>query len=113
MFEIIEGVDSMENGRTDDCKERPQSTDLANVIMNYSPGVTSKSAIQEISGVPKKSLQKYIRHSSGFSQKYSKKKIFDKDNLILVIAGNFNRSKGANFIEIGTVKDLMEFEMIV
>jgi len=46
-------------------------------------------------------------------KKYSKKKIFDKDNLILVIAGNFNRSKGANFIEIGTVKDLMEFEMIV
>lgn len=46
-------------------------------------------------------------------KKYSTKKIFNKDNLILVIAGNFNRSKGANFIEIGTVQDLMEFEMIV
>jgi hypothetical protein len=64
----------MENARTNDCKERPQSADLANVIMNYSPGVTSQYAIQEISGVPKKSLQKYNRHSTGFSHKHSKKK---------------------------------------
>jgi hypothetical protein len=52
----------MENDRTDDCKERPQSADLANVAMDYSPGVTSQCAIQEISGVPKQSLQKYNRH---------------------------------------------------
>lgn len=44
---------------------------------------------------------------------YSKKKIFQKENLILVIAGNFNRAKGANFIEIGTVSDLMTFDKIV
>jgi hypothetical protein len=64
----------MENGRFDDWRERPQSADLANVIMKYSPGVTSKSAIQEISGVPKKSLQKYNRLSTGFTHKHSKKK---------------------------------------
>jgi hypothetical protein len=64
----------MENGRTDDCKERPQSADLANVVMNYSPGVTNQCAIQEISGVPKKSLQKFNRHATGFSHKHSKEK---------------------------------------
>jgi len=46
-------------------------------------------------------------------KRYSNRDEFQKDNLILVIAGNFNRSKGANFIEIGTVEDLMEFERIV
>ena len=64
----------MENDRTDDYKERPQSADLANVVMNYSPGVTNQCAIQEISGVPKKLLQKFNRHSTGFSHEHSKEK---------------------------------------
>ena len=51
-------------------------------------------------------LQKALIH-------YSKQKIFDKDNQVLVIAGNFCRSKGANFIQIGTVKDLIEFENMI
>lgn len=55
-----------------------------------------------------------LKTSHEFLQKalsnYGKKKIFHQDNLILVIAGNFIRSKGANFIEIGTVSDLLEFE---
>ena len=59
---------------------------------------------------PQKTSHEFLQEAL---KKYSKKKIFSKENLILVIAGNFNRSKGANFIEIGTVQDLIEFEMIV
>lgn len=59
---------------------------------------------------PQKSSHEFLQKAL---KRYSNKKNFSNDNLILVIAGNFNRSKGANFIEIGTVKDLMEFEMIV
>ena len=58
---------------------------------------------------PQKSSHEFLQKAL---KRYSNKKNFSNDNLILVIAGNFNRSKGANFIEIGTVKDLMEFEMI-
>ena len=59
---------------------------------------------------PQKSSHEFIQRAL---KNYSKKKIFQKENLILVIAGNFNRAKGANFIEIGTVSDLMTFDKIV
>lgn len=59
---------------------------------------------------PQKTSHEFLQKAL---KKYSKKKIFTKENLVLVIAGNFNRSKGANFIEIGTVGDLLEFENIV
>ncbi len=44
---------------------------------------------------------------------YTNKKIIQANDLVIVIAGNINRSKGANFIEIGTAEDLLEFENIV
>jgi pyruvate kinase len=59
---------------------------------------------------PQKTSHEFLQKAL---KKYSKKEIFTKENLVLVIAGNFNRSKGANFIEIGTVGDLLEFENIV
>ena len=44
---------------------------------------------------------------------YTKNKIIQRNDFVIVIAGNINRSKGANFIEIGTAEDLLEFENIV
>ena len=35
------------------------------------------------------------------------KKTFNKENIVLIIAGNFGRSSGASYIEIATVKNLL------
>ncbi len=56
---------------------------------------------------PKKNSLEFIKESLN---RYKDKKIFEKDNMILVLAGNFNRSRGANFLEIGTVDDLVDFD---
>ncbi len=42
-------------------------------------------------------------------QRYKNKRVFHKNNMILVIAGNFTSKMGANFIEIGTVKELNKY----
>jgi pyruvate kinase len=36
------------------------------------------------------------------------KKTFDAKNLVLVIAGNFGRSSGASYIEVGTVQNMLD-----
>ena len=56
---------------------------------------------------PKKDTHEFLRETL---TKYSKKKKFAIDSMILVLAGNFKRSQGANFIEIGTVGDLLDVE---
>jgi len=40
--------------------------------------------------------------------KLLRKKVVDKDDLIVVLAGNFGRSYGASFIEVGIVKDMVK-----
>jgi pyruvate kinase len=37
------------------------------------------------------------------------KKTFDKKNLVLIIAGNFGRSTGVSYIEIGTVQNMLDY----
>ena len=38
------------------------------------------------------------------------KKTFSKDNLVVVVAGNFGRSTGVSYMEIATVKDMLNKE---
>ena len=37
-----------------------------------------------------------------------RKKVVDKDDLIVVLAGNFGRGFGASFIEVGIVKNMVK-----
>ena len=58
----------------------------------------------------------YIKSSSSHSdfiknalQNLTHKKTFEKDKLVLIVAGNFGRATGVSYMEIAKVKDLLSY----